>query len=454
MLQCPLGLQYTTESKDAVLEFHKAVVALAEYSSNVSTFLDKALECDRNFIMPHVLRGCWIVTGGGLSFDEKLKACLTAVSDPDTKLTWRESKHVEAVQKRAAGDAKGAIDTWEEILLHYPIDLLATRLAAGLYFLIGDSTNIRDCLSRVLPAWSSTPTPPGYECVLGLYAFGLEESGDCRKAEEIARQALDLNPDLPWAIHALGHVYEETRPPEEGIEHMTTWKLHWIDSILSVHMTWHLCLFYLDFGDLAAVLEEYDGYMKPRMDDIFALVDGCSLLWRLECSGFSPGEERWAALTEKLVAATDNHAMAWFDLHIMMALSCKSAKDQAARLLLAKNLLDSMSEYVPTGKTINHVVTQEVGLPMCEAFLAYGNEEYDKALSLLLPVRRQTARLGWSIAQRHVIFLTVVKAAINAKNYRTALALLSELKELKPKHIATARMFSMVKEQLYQQEKK
>lgn len=56
MLQCPLGLQYTTESKDAVLEFHKAVVALAEYSSNVSTFLDKALECDRNFIMPHVLR--------------------------------------------------------------------------------------------------------------------------------------------------------------------------------------------------------------------------------------------------------------------------------------------------------------------------------------------------------------------------------------------------------------
>ena len=29
-----------------------------------------------------------------------------------------------------------------------------------------------------------------------------------------------------------------------------------------------------------------------------------------------------------------------FDLHIMMALSCKSAKDQAARLLLAKNLLD------------------------------------------------------------------------------------------------------------------
>ena len=86
------------------------------------------------------------------------------------------------------------------------------------------------------------------------YAFGLEESGDCRKAEEIARQALDLNPDLPWAIHALGHVYEETRPPEEGIEHMTTWKLHWIDSILSVHMTWHLCLFYLGESQFVIII--------------------------------------------------------------------------------------------------------------------------------------------------------------------------------------------------------
>lgn len=77
------------------------------------------------------------------------------------------------------------------------------------------------------------------------YAFGLEESGDRAKADEVARQALAINPDLPWAIHALGHVYEETRPPADGVGHMMKWKPHWIDSVLSVHMTWHLCLFHL-----------------------------------------------------------------------------------------------------------------------------------------------------------------------------------------------------------------
>ena len=140
------------------------------------------------------------------------------------------------------------------------------------------------------------------------YAFGLEESGDRSKADMVARQALAINPDLPWAIHALGHVYEETQPPIAGIEHLMKWKPHWINSILSVHLTWHLCLFHLgslvwctlnfklicnrdltDSGDLAAVLEEYDGYMKLKLDDIFALVDGASLLWRLEVSNMAKG---------------------------------------------------------------------------------------------------------------------------------------------------------------------
>jgi hypothetical protein len=196
------------------------------------------------------------------------------------------------------------------------------------------------------------------------------------------------------------------------------------------------------------VLEEYDGYMKPNMNDIFALVDCASLLWRLECMGFSPGEDRWASLTEKLLKVTDRHAMAWFDLHIMMALSCKSGKDSTARLLLGKNLVKSMHEYAGTGKTINHIVTKEVGLPLCEAFLAFGNEEYEKALCLMMPVRRQSHRLGWSIAQRHVIALTIVQAAIHAKDHRTALALLSELKELKPQHVVTAQMFKNVMKQI------
>jgi hypothetical protein len=67
---CPLGLEYTTESPEAVLEFHKAVTALAGYSSDPTPHLDKALEFDPKFVLPHVFKGCCSLTGGGLPSDE------------------------------------------------------------------------------------------------------------------------------------------------------------------------------------------------------------------------------------------------------------------------------------------------------------------------------------------------------------------------------------------------
>lgn len=75
-----------------MLEFYKAVIALAGYSTDPSPFLDKALEFDPKFILPHVFKvnrqhcehsfvvvypysavsqGCSMLTGGGLPSDEK-----------------------------------------------------------------------------------------------------------------------------------------------------------------------------------------------------------------------------------------------------------------------------------------------------------------------------------------------------------------------------------------------
>ena len=53
---CPRGLEYTTESVEAALEFDKAVTALAGYNTDPTPSLDKALEFDPNFILPHVFK--------------------------------------------------------------------------------------------------------------------------------------------------------------------------------------------------------------------------------------------------------------------------------------------------------------------------------------------------------------------------------------------------------------
>ncbi|XP_065832376.1 tetratricopeptide repeat protein 38-like [Oscarella lobularis] len=82
-------------------------------------------------------------------------------------------------------------------------------------------------MARVLPAWNESMTY--YPHILGMYAFGQEESGLRSKAKETAERALALNPNLPWAIHALGHVYNEVYSPDEGIDVLIKWKKHWED---------------------------------------------------------------------------------------------------------------------------------------------------------------------------------------------------------------------------------
>ena len=50
----------------------------------------------------------------------------------------------------------------------------------------------------------------------------------------------------------IAHVMEEDRGPERGIEFLTSSREHWQDSVLAIHLYWHLSLYYL--GRLAACM--------------------------------------------------------------------------------------------------------------------------------------------------------------------------------------------------------
>jgi hypothetical protein len=129
--------------------------------------------------------------------------------------------------------------------------------------------------------------------------------------------------------------------------------------------------------------------------------------------------DRWAELADKAEGKIDDHIFAFHDAHYMMALAA------GGRWPRAKAMLQSM-ESAARGNTTEAPIFREVGLPLCKAIAAYGRGEYDVAVDLLAPVRRDVYRVGGSHAQRDLFFRLLVAAALRAERYKLARALTAE----------------------------
>lgn len=141
---------------------------------------------------------------------------------------------------------------------------------------------LRDRIARVMPHWDKDV--PGVGFVKGMYAFGLEESGDYRQAEEQGREAVALNPQDGWAVHAVTHVMEMQGRNVEGAKYLSSSASAWApNSMFAFHLWWHQALFLLEANDVAGALRLFD-------EDISAgdLLKRLSCLMDRRCSGDSP----------------------------------------------------------------------------------------------------------------------------------------------------------------------
>ena len=79
---------------------------------------------------------------------------------------------------------------------------------------------------------------------------------------------------------------------------------------------------------MESVLREFDTviFEKATPENVLALVDGTSLLWRLELMGIDPGEKRWERLTESCAKLIGSHGLAWLAEYVQCILSLLSTK--------------------------------------------------------------------------------------------------------------------------------
>src|SRR3990167_8623278 len=288
--------QRPTGASEAALDLYEATLRGHQcFVGDPIRNLRQAVADSPDFVMARVFTGYLYAAGTDAAALPSALAAHAAVEG--LPANDREAGHVAALGKMARGELAEASRILAEVSATYPRDALALQIGQLLDFLRGDSRGLRDRIGAVLPHWNETM--PGYHAVLGMHAFGLEETGHYAAAEATGRRAIALEPRNGWAQHAVAHVLEMQNRREEGVAWMREDLARWTgDSYFQVHNWWHLALFHLGLGDTDAVLALYDDPIwGDRSELAYNMVDASALLWRLHLMGVDVGD-RWTDLAE------------------------------------------------------------------------------------------------------------------------------------------------------------
>lgn len=416
------GHTLTGASSTAAAHYAQALDAYHCLNGDPATPLMAALEDSPGFAMGHVLMGYMCLV---FEAKETTAAAMASVAAAKslTGLTAREQAHVAAVSAVADGELTRAGRILEDLSIEYPHDVVALQFGQSIDYLRGDARMLRDRISRGLRHWSKDR--PDYHAVLGMLAFGLEESGLYARAEAAGREAIALQPRNNWAQHAVAHVLEMQDRRADGVRWMRHENTVWQENaLLGVHNWWHTALFHLGLGETDEVLAIYDRKVMPQPTTRpFDLIDAAAMLWRLKLLGANVGD-RWGAVADGY-AAEPAGLNAFSDVHAMMAFAATGRAKDAEMLIASQKV-------AAKGPGDNAMFARDVGLPVAQGFWAFADGKHGQAVELLRGVRNHAARFGGSHAQRDIIDLTLIAAARGAGEAGLEQALLSERANASP----------------------
>jgi len=364
--------------------------------------IDAALAADPRWMLPHVMRAGFLLTLTEPSLMPPVHEALAQAETLTAAATGRERAHLDAARRCAGGDWSGACEAWGRILADHPRDLYALQWAHLFDFYRGDAAQLKarpEATLRALPA--DDPLRP---YVLGMHAFGLEESGELSMAEAVGREAVTSTAKVPWATHAVAHVMEMQGRHEDGLRWLTEREADWSQGNgFAGHHWWHRALFHLEGMDLPAALALYDAQLaSDKVTLTLQRLDGAALLWRIHLLGGDVGS-RWddAARGWDLSATPAGHS-AFNDLHALMVLIGQGRHADAQGLVAAAQAQADAS------RASNAAMSREVGLPLMRGLLAWSQGRLDEAAAQIAPARRIAHLFGGSHAQRDLITQTLL----------------------------------------------
>ena len=397
---------------------------LHAYQADPLAEVDKIIIDHPDFAMAHAFRAGVLATATDKAFEPEVIKSVEAAEALAAGANDRERMHIAAVRAWLDGDWERAIELWGRASIAYPRDLLALQFAHVGDFFLGHSRMLRDRVARVLPHWRRGV--PGYGFVEGMYAFGLEEAGDYEQAEARGREAVALNKQDGWAVHAVAHVLEMQGRAAEGADFLAAAADGWApNSTFAFHLWWHMALFHLDADDAPSALKLFDEKISAAgFGQALELLDGSSLLWRISLLGHDVGD-RWSDLAKKWETRVDDGYYAFNDVNAMMAFVGAGNSEAQKRQIGAL-------KRAAAGTGTVAMMSREIGVPACEGFAAFGRGDYAQAIDLRLPLRAKANRFGGSHAQRDMFSWTLTEAAIRLGDRALAEAFVAERLSWKP----------------------
>lgn len=401
----------TTNSPAAASAIEEGMRAWVHWRTDAMQHVDAAIEADPGCALAHAVKGLALVTGRNEAYRPRIEAALEAARAFATDVTPRERLYVEALEAMAAGRLTDAIVCYEKMLAGHPTDLLAQRLVQQEMFWMGEARWMADIAERTAPAW--TPDTPDYGMFLSIRAFSLEEAGERDRAEALAREAVERDPGDCWGAHAVAHVLVMQGRIDDGVAWLEGLSGNWAGKSQIVHhLWWHLCLFLLERGEHARILDLLDREVRnPDSPLVQAVPDAyidlqnvASLLLRLELRGVDVGA-RWESVADAAQGRIGNHASPFTDAHAAMILA------GAGRAERADALLASMREFAAADTGTLGPRYRAAAIPAATAAVAHRRGDHEAVVAALLPARHSLWQMGGSHAQRDVFTQILVDSA-------------------------------------------
>jgi tetratricopeptide (TPR) repeat protein len=375
MLKDVQGLIVTTDSPQAIAAINRFIDQALGYGKDAETAILQAIEADSTCALAYAYAGAYYLSQENKKAWQQAQPYLQVAQRYLNQITEREQLYVQGILAWANKEIDVAIALHEQITNQFPRDLISVQQGQYHYFYTGEQEKLLKIAQKVLPH------NPQQHYLYGMVAFGLEQCHQLKAAEKMARQAIALNRNDPWAHHAISHVMETQGRVNEGIA--------WMESFAD---TWENC----------------NSWQRANKQSPKDQVGAISILLRLELQGVNVGD-RWQSISPYLYSRIDEHALPFQDLHYIYALA------KAGHNHEVKQMLHSMQYHALSINPFLRRSWLEVAIPAAKAMVAHAQGDFQTTVTQLQLVLPHLHEIGGSHAQRVLFEQVYHDAVLNAQ---------------------------------------